>query len=190
MFKSAIVSAEQFTGEQRAPDEAVVNNVFKVLHGDYGTLFLSRYASGVLDERKRDLGVASARTVWAGRLREFPQSVVLAALDLCKTAHLDYPPNLPQFIALCKACTPRVAYRAEQPAIGMSQALRSQYAAKAREVNERHAQRAFDRITGFLDLPITLDGLKLAIANAVGTAGGDEAAELLRLDRLFERAPA
>ena len=38
---------------------------------------------------------------------------------------------------------------------------------------------------GDIPLPAGLEGLKRAIANAIGTAGGDEARELLRLDRMF-----
>jgi hypothetical protein len=99
--------------------------------------------------------------------------------------HPEFPPSLPQFVALCAANKPREVYRPAQPALEMSQSLKSAYSARAREINERHAQRAIDRKTGYVELPQTLDGLKAAIANAVATAGGDEVRELRRLDAMF-----
>lgn len=184
MLKPIAVNAEQFTSAQQQPDESVVNNVFKVMHGYYGNLFLNKFASGVVDGRGRDMGVGSARTVWAFKLRRFAESTVVLALDRCEERHPQFPPSLPEFVALCAACEPRKAYTFEN-AIGMSDKLRSRYAAQARAVNEKHADRARRRTTGFRPLPAGLDGLKQAIAAAVGEAGGDEAGELLRLDRVF-----
>jgi hypothetical protein len=189
MLKPMAVNAEQFGAAQSQPDESIVNNVFKVLHGSYGNLFLSKFASGVLDLKKRDLGVASARTVWAFKLRRFDEATVVQALDVCQERHPEFPPSLPQFLAVCAACAPREVYRPTN-AIGMSNTLRSQYARQAREINARHDAKAVRRKSGFVALPGTLDGLKQAIASAVGEAGGNEAAELLRLDRMFVRAAA
>ena len=189
MLKPMAVNAEQFASAQPQPDEGIVNNVFKVLHGYYGNLFLSKFASGVTDSAGRDKGVASARTVWAFGLRRFAESTVVRALDQCQERHPEFPPSLPQFLALCAACEPRVTYQPAN-AIGMSSALRSQYARQARAINEKHNAKAARRKTGFVALPNTLDGLKQAIAGAVGEAGGNEAAELLRLDRMFARAAA
>lgn len=185
MFRAPVVSLDQFRQEQKTADKATANDVFKVLHGFYGVLFLSKFATGQLDDKGRDMGIASARAVWAHTLQGFGELDVIAALDACKAAHPEFPPSLPQFVALCRAAAPRKVYKPEQPALGMSQQLRSQHAARAREVIARHHERAITRRTGHVDLPPTLDGLKQAIANAVATAGGDEVAELVRLDRLL-----
>jgi hypothetical protein len=184
MLKPVVVNADDFRRAQSTADETVVNNVFKVLHGYYGNLFLGKFASGVLDGRGRDMGVASARSVWAHKLRTFDESTVVAALENCQARHPEYPPSLPQFVALCAAAVPREIYKPDN-AIGMSDTLRSQYARQAREINERHEAKAVRRKTGFVPLPQNLDGLKQAIASAVGEAGGNEAAALLRLDRMF-----
>ncbi len=162
------------------------NNVFKVLHGFYGNLFLSKFASGETDAAGVDQGVVSARRIWAYGLREFDVSTVKTALQQCMERYTEFPPSFPQFRALCAANKPREVYRPAQPAIGMGQGLRSRYAAQARAINERHAQARPGRRE-----PVDgLDGLAQAIADAVATAGGDEAAELRRMSGMFRVAEA
>lgn len=183
MFKPVIVTSESVKSvSQPLPTEAV-NNIFKVLHGFYGNLFLSKFATGVVVDDE-DQGIVGARGIWGHGLREFDPGTVKQALARCMQAHPEFPPSLPQFAALCRACAPRAVTAPEAPAIGMSQELRSRYAAQARAINREHDQRSFDKRTGFRELPQNLDGLKQAIADAVGCAGGDAAAELVRLDRL------
>ncbi|WP_219209199.1 hypothetical protein [Variovorax boronicumulans] len=184
-----VTHADPIRAAQSQPDETVINNVFKVMHGYYGNLFLSKFASGVLDARKRDMGVASARTVWAFSLHRFAEAVVVSALEKCQARHPEFPPSLPQFVTLCIACEPRKAFTFEN-AIGMSDELRGKHAAAARARNKAFAQAARQKLTGYVPLPSGLEGLKRAIANAVGAAGGDEARELLRLDRMFQGAAA
>lgn len=72
-------------------------------------------------------------------------------------------------------------------AIGMSSALAGQYSRKAREAAMGNLKKAANATTGYKPLAANLSGLKEAIANAVATAGGDEVAELLRLDRMFAK---
>ncbi|MDQ0022928.1 hypothetical protein J2X90_000714 [Variovorax paradoxus] len=184
MLNPVVVNVNDFRKAQPQADEGVVNNVFKVLHGYYGNLFLSKFASGVTDAAGRDKGVASARSVWAHKLRMFDEATVVTALEHCQGRHPEYPPSLPQFVALCAAAMPREVYQ-QTNAIGMSDELRSRYARQARAINEKHAERARNRVTGYKPLPPGLDGLKQSIANAIGCAGGDEAGALLNLDRLF-----
>jgi len=164
-----------------------VNNVFKVMHGFYGNLFLSKFSSGEMTGGGEDSGVVSARQVWAHGLRDFDGQTVKAALGRCMDAHPEYPPSLPQFVALCAAARPRQAWRpaVHAPALEMSQELRdkrrNEALAKARELVE---QREAVEQAG-------LNPLKRAIADAVAAAGGDEVATLLRLDRvLTQRVPA
>ena len=190
MFKPALVTADQFQKEVPPMDEAMVNKVFKVMHGSYGNLFLSKFATGVLDANKRDLGVASARKVWAYSLSSFSESTLMSALEQSLAKHGEFPPSLPQFVAFCKACAPRKTFQPQQPAIGMSQSLRSQYAARAREVIARHAKRSVDRRTGYVEVAPGLRGLFQAIAVAVGAAGGDEVRELQRFERLYPMVAA
>jgi hypothetical protein len=171
---------------QREPlAQQAINNVFKVLHGFYGNLFLSKFATGEVDEDdedKGDKGTNSARMVWAHGLREFDGNTVKLALARCLQHHPEYPPSLPQFVALCSACKPREVYRPAVlvPALEMSPELREQ---RIRE----HREKADQLLRRMKDAPqesgLTL--LKQAIADAVRAAGGDEVAELLRLDRML-----
>jgi hypothetical protein len=174
------------TAALRAPrdplPEQAINNVFKVLHGFYGNLFLSKFATAEVDEDGGDKGINSARMVWAHGLRDFDGGTVKTALARCLQHHPEYPPSLPQFVALCAACKPREVYRppVSVPALEMSQELRDK---RIRE----HREKAADLLRRMKDKPdeggLTL--LKKAIASAVADGGGDEAAELLRLDRML-----
>jgi hypothetical protein len=186
MFKPATVTIEQVAG-QSTTDESAARLVFRVLHGFYGNLFSAKFASGKLHkETGADLGVASARTVWAIALQRFDAATVTTALDRCAEAHSEFPPSLPQFLVLCAAAAPRGKVADASKLLGMAPALRSQYARQARDIIARRGQKAQQKAAGHVEPPpATLAGLKQAIADAVGCAGGDEAAELLRLDRML-----
>lgn len=164
------------------------NKVFKTMQGMYGSLFLSKFSTGKTGADGSDAGIVSARDVWAMALQRFDVATVVTSLERLLTDFPEFPPSLPQFVALCHACRPRETYRPAQPAIGMSQAIRSEYAARAREINEKHAKRAVDKRLGAVVAVGSLeglDGLKSAIANAIANAGGDEVAALLRLDAML-----
>ena len=192
MFKDVSAIAERAVGaasqEQRQDAVRVSNRVFKTLQGMYGSLFLSKFSTGKVLPNGGDAGVISARDVWAVSLQRFDAGTVGTALDRVLTDFPEFPPSLPQFVALCHACRPREAYKPAENVIGMSQTLRSEYAAKAREINEKHAKRAVDKRLGAqadVGSSVGLDCLKSAIANAIATAGGDEVAALLRLDAML-----
>lgn len=185
MFKPAVVNISDVRQAPQDQPHDVVNSVFKVLHGFYGNLFLSKFANGMLNAAGEDTGVISARGIWSHGLRTFTLDTVKTALARTMASHPEYPPTLPQFVALCKACAPRAVYLASVPEIGMSQALRSTRAAKSREIVGRHRYQAVKAASAAKPLPPGLDALKQAIADAVGAAGGNEAAELRRLDVMF-----
>ena len=198
MFKPlamVLLTADQMRQPQ-AMAQRIVNNVFKVFHGFYGNLFLMKFATGQLagagevdafgrSIEGQDKGVLSARQIWAHGLRAFDAQTVKTALSQCMERNPEFPPSLPQLVAICAANKPREAYKPEVPAIGMGHALRSQYAAQAREINARHAQQAMQNRLSTPAPTTGLDGLKQAIANAVANAGGDEVAELIRLDAML-----
>lgn len=185
MFKPVALTADEIRTPTPPLPEQAVNNVFKVFHGFYGNLFLSKFSTGEVDAQGGDAGIVSARQIWGHGLRNFDAGTVKAALAQCMAQHPEFPPSLPQFVALCRANAPREAYKPAQQAIGMSQALRSQYTAKARAAATARLEQIMTIKTGYIEVPQDLSGLKLAIANAVACAGGDEVAELRRLDAMF-----
>lgn len=117
MFKPMIVNVDTIRAQadHQAHDAAAdnVGNVFKVLHGFYGNLFLSKFASGQADDDGADMGVTSAKGIWAHGLRKYGAGVVKAALNQCLTDHPKFPPGLPEFVAMCAAHQPRQTYAEE-----------------------------------------------------------------------------
>ena len=184
MFKPIVVSENQFRAEQSEIAESDVKRVFMVLHGFYGNLFFSKYSTGTV-ENGEDMGIANTRKIWAHGLREYDAQTIKTALRHCQTKHVEFPPSLPQFVALCAAAKPRVPFNAGPKAIEMGQELRSKYAAGAREINARHAEKKAHVATGYFPIAEGLAGLKQAIADAFGCAGGSEAAMLVKLDRMY-----
>ena len=174
MLKPLSVSTESLAKPQPTTDLAA--RVFRAMHGYYGALFLSKWANGVV-ENGVDCGVSDAVKVWAYELRRYDAKVVLEAIGRCKTAHPEYPPSLPQFVALCEAAKPREVFRA----LPMSAELHT-------ERSKQHREKLRALRASLEPKPET--GLALlfaAIANAVACAGGDEAGTLARLER--ELAP-
>jgi hypothetical protein len=171
-----------------AENDQNVRRLFAMFHGSYGNLFLSKFQTGEVGEDGKDKGLKSAMKVWGAALIDYTQATIEEAYERTKTKHVEFPPSLPQFLEICAACKPREAYKPAPNAIGMSQELRSRYAAQARAINERHALREIEKKTGYTELPPTLDGLFQAVALAVSLAGGDEAVTLLNLEKMKAKA--
>lgn len=180
MFKPIGPIAAGIGSGQPDPEDVGIKRVFMVLHGFYGSLFLNKFSTGSV-ENGEDQGMANARRVWAHSLRDFDGETVKLALRRCQQAHPEYPPSLPQFVSLCSAIKPREVYQPPAPpALTMAPELREKMIAE-------HRQKLAELQQSIKDQPQTagLDLLKQAIARAVADGGGDEAAELLRLDRLL-----
>lgn len=180
MLNPISIDADTFrTGQQAAHHETAVNNVFKVMHGFYGNLFLSKFATGQTNDAGEDTGVVSARQIWAHGLRAFDVSTVKTALARVMEAHPEFPPSMPQFVALCKACQIRRVAPESQPRISMDDALKAANNAKARSEALAQYQRRMEaekRATEGLPL------LRQLIAGAISAAGGDEAVALRKLE--------
>ena len=101
----------QASGKPQA--STMVRQLFVLLHGAYGVRFLSKFATGELDERGKDKGVRSAMAVWDGGLRNFSEDVVVAAIERFMGQSPEFPPSLPQVQALCRAIVPRLTHAQE-----------------------------------------------------------------------------
>ena len=110
MFSPTATATAAATGPAMPAQPDVVERVFSVLHGFYGSLFLAKWSSGETVDGE-DSGVLNARRVWGHALRGFDAATIKLALRDCQNGFAEYPPNLPQFVALCRARTPSVAYK-------------------------------------------------------------------------------
>jgi len=162
--------------EATAPNAA--DAVFRAMHGFYGQLWLSKFATGQAGADGADAGVVSAKAMWAHGLRDFDAVTVRHALRQCLERHPEFPPSLPQFVSMCRANQPREAYR---PALPMSGSLVAERNKAEREKLRALRQKMKDEATA----PVGLPALFASIADAVGCAGGDEVVELRRLEGLM-----
>lgn len=165
-------------------DLGMAKRVFAVLHAQYGAVFLSRFQSGRPNDAGQDMGVLSAMTTWAHRLAQFDERTITLALEAVEREFPgEYPPNGPQFFALCRAVAPRGRPADATKLLEMAPLLRSHYARQARAINAKHAERARARAKGDVVRQVTGDlaGLREAIADAAACAGADEATVLLGL---------
>ena len=90
-----------------------VKNLFLLLQGSYGNLFLSKFATGIKDDAGRDLGIRATMKVWEAALSKFPAQVIETAANRLTNEHPEFPPNLPQFVKSCEAAMPRKTYAEE-----------------------------------------------------------------------------
>lgn len=105
-----VVQQAQAGGTDAVLAGPVVRKLFVLLQGSYGTLFVSKFATGLLDAQGRDKGIRAAMLLWQSRLARFPAEVVEDAAARLTAEHPDFPPNLPQFERVCEAAMPRQTY--------------------------------------------------------------------------------
>ncbi len=177
------INARPAQAAEKDPSTDMAQRIFRAMHGQYGNLFLSKFATGEVVHGE-DAGVVSAMQQWGHGLRRYDEQTVRAALTQCLVDHTEYPPNLPQFLKICEARRPREAYQPRVIALPVDPALVAKRGAEAREKLASMAEEMRRRDAA------GLTPLKQAIANAVATAGGNEATELVRLDRLLSQGAA
>lgn len=119
MFKTvsdaaAAYSPQDASGAADGVAKGAADAVFRAMFGFYGNLWLSKFSTGSMDADGNDAGVLSAKAIWEHGLRDFDVPTVKAALRRCIEAHAEFPPTMPQFVALCKACQPVKTYAEQQ----------------------------------------------------------------------------
>lgn len=168
-------------------DEAQVRRLFMLLHGMYGNTVLDKYRIGQVGDNGEDVGMAAARSVWLNGLREFNAPILKQAIAKCADKHKTFAPTLPEFRDICKSLTPRKwDTQGTAPRLEMSEALRSEQVERSR----RAIADIRLRRDGGIRTDDGIKGLHVLIAKAVGHAGGDEAATLLKLDAMHVKEPA
>ena len=147
------------TPQAAYPSKRAAHGVFSALQLRYGRLFIFRFLTGAKNEDGTDKGIAKARSGWANYLAQFPDAVIAKALESVVNGSFALPPTLTEMAALCEAVMRgRPIEQDDDAGKGTDAELLS--------------------VAG-------LDILKRAIADAVANAGGDEARELVRLDRML-----
>lgn len=182
MFENAGDTAVAALQPAAANDGSAADAVFRAMHGFFGQLWLTKFATGQVLADGSDAGVQGAKRMWAHGLRSFDAATVKAALHELSEAAGEYPPSLPQFIALCRSHQPRKA-----TVLALPNRAPNGEAALA----EREKLRALRADAAAHAGPLEgIPTLIAAVADALGCAGADEAAELRRMNALFERVPA
>lgn len=98
---------------QKRETSPTVRKLFVLLHGAYGSTFLSKYSTGEKNAEGNDKGVLAAMLVWDAGLSKFAPDVIEAAAKRLMTEDPKFPPNLPQMEKVCQAITPRKTYAEE-----------------------------------------------------------------------------
>lgn len=166
---------------ERPPTGPVVRKLFLLLHGSYGNLFISKFSTGDLDANGKDKGIRTAMMVWESALAKYEPKVIEAAAERLTTECPEFPPSLPQFEAICRACRPAKVWKPDEGPvkIGMSDELRAE---RSRQIREEALARYRQQADGHVEVPEGLPGLQELVARAVSHAGGDEAAALRRMN--------
>lgn len=91
--------AETSSTSRRLPDQWVAK-IFRELQGNYGSRFLNQWKTGQALADGTDAGVRNAMNVWAEKLGGFLNEPKVFGDVLANLP--EEPPNLPEFVALCR----------------------------------------------------------------------------------------
>ena len=67
----AALAQQQIGGGEPQRKSELAQHVFRVLHGMYGTLFSSKFATGQQNGDGTDVGIESAKTIWGHGLAKY-----------------------------------------------------------------------------------------------------------------------
>lgn len=78
-----------------------VDRIFDRMQGLYGSLWVDRWRTGVIDGQGRDIGLLNAKATWCAELGRYANEPhrITRGLDGCRAKAL--PPTLPEFCTLC-----------------------------------------------------------------------------------------
>lgn len=90
------------TAKLSASPESVVDRLFQKLHAMYGRSWADLWAGAPMDAVKAE---------WVAALGGFELETIRLALESLKTEGKQYPPNLPEFVHLCRQFVRRGPHR-------------------------------------------------------------------------------
>lgn len=94
--------------------------LFVVLHGAYGSAFLSKFHTGQLGTDGQDKGVRMAMLVWDSALAQYADDVVELAVGRVKRASPEFAPTLPMIEKECEAAKPIETFAQQQGWVALS----------------------------------------------------------------------
>ena len=112
-FSNVAVLAQAATQAPQPTENMGIRKLFMLMHGAYGNGFVSKFSTGERDAQGKDKGIRSAMQVWAHGLSQFSPDVIELAASRFLSLYPEFPPNLPQFQAICHSAAPRKTF-AEQ----------------------------------------------------------------------------
>ena len=107
-------ASDQPAGKPAREASARTRKLFVLLHGAYGSSFLSKFHTGQLGDDRQDKGVRMAMLVWDSALARYSDEVVELAVDRIKRASPEFAPTLPMFERECEAAQPAQTYAQQQ----------------------------------------------------------------------------
>ena len=112
-FSNIAALAQAATQAPQPTENMGIRKLFMLMHGAYGNGFVSKFSTGERDAQGKDKGIRSAMQVWAHGLSQFSPDVIELAASRFLSLYPEFPPNLPQFQAICHSAAPRKTF-AEQ----------------------------------------------------------------------------
>lgn len=92
-MRDMTTSNEPSTAKPSASPDAVVDRLFQVLHAMYGRSWADMWVGAPVDAVKAE---------WARSLSGFEMETIRLALEALKSEGKAFPPNLPEFVSLCR----------------------------------------------------------------------------------------
>jgi hypothetical protein len=130
------VTSGSSTAKPNASPEAVVDRLFQVFHAMYGRAWADQWIGAPMD---------AVKVEWARSLASFDTEAIRLALESLKTSEptkddgRKYPPNLPEFVHICRQFVRRGPHRLAltapryEPPENVFKNLRKQFEAKGGE---------------------------------------------------------
>lgn len=113
-FSNVAVLAQAATQAPQPTENMGIRKLFMLMHGAYGNGFVSKFSTGERDAQGKDKGIRSAMQVWTHGLSQFSPDVIELAASRFLSLYPEFPPNLPQFEAVCRSMAPRKTFAEEQ----------------------------------------------------------------------------
>lgn len=102
MMRDVTTTNEPSTAKPSASPDAIVDRLFQVLHAMYGRGWADLWVGAPMDAVKAE---------WSRSLCGFEMETIRLAIESLKAEGKSFPPNLPEFVHLCRQFVRRGPHR-------------------------------------------------------------------------------